>query len=717
MCETMSTEPPPIASLADRLRNVQVGTRQELEPSRHVFRGLPSYVVLDPVTFQAHQFSIQDYQVFVRLDRQRPLGEVFETLVDEGVLARERENDFYHFIVHLNQLGLLNLPVSNAKTLYARFEKRQAARRRNRILGCLFLRVPLCHPDAFLKKTVRAVAPLFTRGAFVLWLIALVLGVTVVVTRWEEFRDPLGTMLAMKNLPILWILLVTLKVGHELGHAYACKHFGGNVPEMGAYFILFTPCAYVDASAAWGFTNRVHRVVVSLAGMYFESIAALIALAVWCMTGPTAIHSAAHYVIILSTVVTIGFNINPLMRYDGYYIFSDLVNVPNLRQLASAQTIATLKRRLFGIRTRPVTESRKGQLGLFVFGVASALYKFSVLLGICAIIAMKIPAIGLGIGVSYIGTTFWKLGVTLVRYVGWSEEVAPVRFRAVLAASLLLAACPLCLLVLPTPGSVQSVGIVGRGNDRIVRSTGTGFLQEPRVQVGDRVELGTVLCDLSNIDITSAIRGKQAEIGRLHGQLLEEARSDRCAAVMTERRLDQAQQERRQLAALEAALTVQSPVTGRITQAEGLEDVGRLVRKGERLAQVSAGPWILNAVATEGALSTSVPQAGDRVEIRLVGHAGPVFHGTVTNLAKAGSRKIDDASLTHLGGGSIAVSEMTMEAKQAFFRITIAIDDPDESVLRHGMTAMATFPGRRTSLGIHLYRRLLQFLNHLRVAG
>jgi biotin carboxyl carrier protein len=293
--------------------------------------------------------------------------------------------------------------------------------------------------------------------------------------------------------------------------------------------------------------------------------------------------------------------------------------------------------------------------------------------------------------------------------------VAPVRRRAILVSALLLASGPLGLLLLPTPGSVQSVGVVGRCNDLIVRATGTGFLHQRFVQVGDQVEGGTVLCALENIDVRSSLRRKQAEINQLRVQLLEQTRTDRWAAAMTEQRLDQAQQEHARLATLQSALAIRSPAAGSITHAEGLEDLGRMVRKGERLAQVSAGPWVLNAVATEGALSTSMPEVGDHVEIRLVGHASPVFHGTVTNLAKAGSRKIDEASLTHLGGGSITVSETTMEAKQPFFRITIAIDATDGSTLRHGMTALATFPGRRISLGIHLYRRVLQFLNRLKL--
>jgi putative peptide zinc metalloprotease protein len=713
----MSSVAPPPHDLADRLRDVQVGTRAELEATRQIFRDESAYVILDPVTFQAHRLSVQNYQIFVRLDGQRPLGEVFNRLVDEKVLTRDRECDFYQFIVQLNQLGLLSLPISNAKTLYARFERRRAARRRGRIMGALFLRVPLLQPDAFLTRTVRFVAPLFTRAALLLWLIAMAAGVLVVTLRWNEFRDPLGTMLAVRNLPLLWTLLVALKLAHEFGHAYACKHFGGRVPEMGAYFILFTPCAYVDASATWGFPNRAHRIIVSLAGMYVESIIALGALLVWCLTGPTAIHATAQYVVILSTVVTVGFNINPLMRYDGYYIFSDLVNVPNLRQLATRQTLVTLKRFVLGVRTEPVVASRRGQWSLCAFGVASVLYKTTVLVGICMLVAFKVPVIGIGLGIAYVATAMWGIAGRLVRYVAWSDEVAPVRRRAIVVTVLLLAVGPLGLLLLPTPGSVQLAGVVGRRDDQVIRAEGTGFLQSSSVEVGSHVGPGTAVCRLENIDITAALRAKEAEVTQLCVQLLDEAHADPLAAAATWHRLERVRLERGRLAAMQSALTVVAPANGQIAETTGLEDVGRFVHQGEPLARLSAGPWVLHCVATENALSTSVPAPGDHVEIRLLGHAGPVYHGTVTRVARAGSRHIDHASLTHLGGGSIPVAQGTHDARQPYFHITIAFDRPDSSILRDGMTALAAVPGRRTRLATHLHRRALQLLDRLRVAG
>jgi len=705
------------SNFADRLRTVQVGRREELEASRHIFRGRPCYVLHDPITFHAHKLSVDDYQIFVQLDGKRPLKDIFAQLVERKMLAPQREEDFYRFVVHLNQLGLLNLPVTDGKSLYARFERKQQARRHGRLIGILFLRVPLWHPDAFLARTVRYVAPLFSRIALAVWLVCVLMGIYVIGSRWEEFRSPLGTMLALNNLPLLWVLLVGLKLVHEMGHAYACKQFGGRVPEMGAFFILFTPCAYVDASTAWNFPNRLHRIVVSLAGMYFESILALVALVVWCLTGRSTLHAAAQYAMVLSTVVTIGFNINPLMRYDGYYILSDLVNVPNLRQLATGELVGALKRRLLGVPVASQARSTLERIGLIFFGVAATVYKTLVLTGICAVIAWKIPVVGLAAGVVYVGTVLSKSGLRLLRYVTLSDEVAPVRRRAVLVTVLLVVGAPLTLLLLPAPGAVEAVGTVARRDDRVVRAAETGFLEKPLLGEGDQVGAGQVIASLDNIDLSSTLRRQRAKIKQLRVQLYADAATDRRSAAVIQQRLDQARRVEREIQRHVQSLDIASPIAGRITNATSLAEVGQLIRKGQLVATISAGPWVFRAVATADALSHGVPAVGERVDIRLAGDAAHLFGGTVLRVARAGSRKIDCRALTHLGGGWIAVAKETMEAEEPFFQITMGIDPTEADLLRPGMTGIVRFKRPHPSLAMHLFRRTLHFLDRLRLAG
>jgi putative peptide zinc metalloprotease protein len=323
------------SDLGAKLGDVRASVRPNLDLSRHVFSGKPTYVVRDPITAQTHRFSAQDYQLFISVDQTRTLKESVELLIKQKRITPEQTDDFYRFVVHLHQMGLLTLPLSDGSTLYNRYKQRVDAQKKGKFMKLLFMKVPLAKPDKWLGTTKHIVAPLFTMTAFWIWLACAITCSMVLLVNWREFVNPLGTMLTLSNVPILWILLVGLKTFHELGHAYACKRFGGTVPEMGAMIMMGTPCAYVDASSSWSFPNRWHRMTVALAGMYFESMLAMVAVVVWLCTDTGQLHSAAQYAIVLSTVVTIGFNANPLMRYDGYFILCDLVNIPNLHRDAN----------------------------------------------------------------------------------------------------------------------------------------------------------------------------------------------------------------------------------------------------------------------------------------------------------------------------------------------------------------------------------------------
>lgn len=156
--------------LVTKLRSVHVNLRADLEVSRHNFRGEPSYIVRDPMTFHSQRFTLADYEIFVCIDATRCLAEIFEELVSGGKLGADDEERFYRFVMSLHGLGFLHLPISDSKLLYRRHLTRQQARRREKLLGFLFLRIPLWNPDRFLDRTMHLVRPLFSPLFFVFWL-------------------------------------------------------------------------------------------------------------------------------------------------------------------------------------------------------------------------------------------------------------------------------------------------------------------------------------------------------------------------------------------------------------------------------------------------------------------------------------------------------------------------------------------------------------------
>jgi putative peptide zinc metalloprotease protein len=702
------------ASLASRLGSVYAGLRTDLEVSRHTFRGEASYVVRNPTTFQSHHFSTDDYRVLVSLSDEKPLAQVFAELVESNGLGRDQEEDFYGFILSLHQFGLLDLPVSNGKDLYARFRKRKAMQRRSQFTGFLFLRVPLVNPNALLERTAAFVAPLFSRAAFVIWLLMLAASGAILFQRWNEFVGPLQSILVAQNLVGLWVLLIALKVIHEFGHAYACKRFGGNVPEMGAFLICFTPCAYVDASAAWGFNKRYQRIVVSLAGIYVESIVACIALLIWHVTGPSEVNSYAHQVVTLASVVTIGFNINPLMKFDGYFVLSDLVEIPNLRDEASEQLNRVLKRVFLGIRSKPLSHPFSVRCLLTVYGLAAACWKVALTLGICAAISFKIHFWGILLAGVFGAGVLWNAVSRLCRYLWSSPETDAVRWRAAMVSGFAFLGAPICLTTLPITTPTEIPGVVLSQDEAVVCARSAGFVTDVHTGPGETLRAGDVLCSLDNPELRHEAERLSAELRLLNLKADSEFAERPIASTLP--RIEAAHLDKKLAFTRQriADLQVRSPTDGTLVRFESIEQLGSFVKKGQPVATIASNTWNVRAYARDEALSDWTPEPGQRLQVRLSGDLSEQVEGVVTAASLRGVCEVRDVSLTQLGGGDIPVAEETLATDDPYFEITIRLSVDDQQFIKDGMTAIVSCPAESRPLGTYLHRLVIRFLNRLR---
>ncbi len=699
-------------SLAARLAQARVRLRPDLEVTRHLFRGEPQYVLSDPITFQNHRVSSQDYEILVRLDPGRTLGELFDELVTLGKLSHDDAEAYYAFVFSLHRLGFLSLPVSDESALYRRYSARRAAAQRRWPLKLVALRVPLVNPDRFLARTLPSIAWMFSRAFFALWL-GLVAGAGWVAwERLDELTAPLASALAAANLPWIWVLLVALKAWHELGHAYACKHFGGRVPEIGAYFILLTPCAYVDASAAWTFPRFWQRQVVNLAGMYFESIAAALAVFVWALTEPGLVNSLAHQTIFLASVVTIAFNLNPLMKFDGYYVLSDLLQIPNLASRASAWWGA-LGKRVLGLPS-PMNEPAALQVTFALYGFGAALFQLALAITLSALIASQLFIVGMAAGAAYLIHSLGGFAWRTARYLVLSPETRPVRGRAIGAAAALGLGIPAALAMLPWRQSLHVAAVVRAADSQVVRAASAGTLIAVHAEPGERVDGGALLVSLGDEELddvcaAAAARVELAEIRRF--ALLAESPAH---AAEESERLAAAQHALREALADRAALRVASPSAGRVLSAVGLRDVGRWLAEGAELARIGGEGWEVTFVLTEADFRAANPAAGAAMEFRATDDPGRTLRGAVTRIRPAGSRAIREPALTIPGGGEIAVDAISAEAAAHYFEVTAVLDAPEPARLRDGSTGRVRLAVAGESLGMAAYRRVLRFLDQLR---
>ncbi len=699
-------------SLADRLAHVRVDTRDDLEVTRHVFRGRVSYVVTDPVNFRSHSLGVGDYQLFAAIRRDEPLGSTLDWLTASGVISPDGAEDFYAFVLELHSAGFLSLPVSNADVLYERHLRKRALARRRVLSAPLFFRIPVWNPDRFLESTVGLVRPLFSRAFMLAWAVLGLLALVVVAARWREVVEAAAGLLRLESLAVTWVVLVLLKLFHELGHGYACRLRGGAVPEMGVFMILLTPCAYVDASAAWGFSRLRDRQLVNLGGMYFESLVAIPAVLVWAAVDPGPLRDVLFLIAMTASVTTIGFNLNPLMKFDGYHVLADASGMPNL-QSRSFEAVGTVaRRRLLGLEVPPVP--RPDRAILLAYGVAAIAYRVVLILAIATLLAVRFGTVGLLAASVYVAANVLGRLRRLVRYLVADEETRPVRGRAVAAAALAVLGIPAAMLAIPVPSVVRADGVVQPERREVVHAPVSGTLDGVLVRPGDAVEPETPVVRLADPSLDAVIAAAEArlEAARIRRRLAE-AEPERPAAIEQARRMvvhaARVREERRDD---RERLAVTVPSAGRLLSGPEPRERGRWVEAGEPIAVVGGGPAVVRMLLTEADLVDASPAPGQPVEIRLPGETGPPRLGRIRSVAPAGSRDVDLAALTAVGGGGIATDAEGTAFDQPFFTVTIALDEPPPAG-RDGSRAAVRMPGEPATVARQLYRRFRAFVDRL----
>lgn len=647
--------------------------RSDLQISRQLTKGSPAYVIYDPVSFQSHRLSLNDYRVAACLDESRSLDQAFQLCVAEGYLVASDEADFFQFVKRLESLGLLTSSNHDSKALFNRFKQKTAETNKARWLGFLFLTIPLSNPDKFLDRTVNRFRFLFSQTALVVWFVLGCFAISLIVNKWSAFIEPLNGLLAIKNLLFMSFAFVALKVWHELGHGYACKHFGGRIPEMGCKLMAGIPLAYVDASSAWSFPNRNHRFAVMLGGMYFESLVAIPAAFIWAFTPDSLIGACAYQLIFMAGVATVFFNANPLMKYDGYFILSDWLSIPNLRSRASRETMSLLKRFTLGLNIDSRVADSKERLILISYGVLSTSYTVMLMVSIPIMLATRFQVLGLLVGAFQLAASFYTIPRKLHKYLLHSPETEPVRNRARKLAYGLAVGVPLVLLCFPVPTGLLIDGVVSADQFTVLRATTPGIITSVNCEPRTAVVANQPLLTVHNLD---------SEVASRTGAIAAEAAKRNAHFVS---RLDVAEGAKLQATAIELAttaataqsaaaeLTVRAPHSGRLAFIVPKRAAGTYVFTGDPVAKLISGQTIVRAWLDESQLQSANLHVGSKVNVRTADRAASNYRGTILSVAPASASEFEDLALTTSGEGNILIHPVTGETTKSLFQLRISV--------------------------------------------
>jgi putative peptide zinc metalloprotease protein len=520
-------------------RPLQLRMRQDLRAERQTYLGREYWVVKDPIALKYYRFEEEEYALLEMLDGKSSLEDIREQFEHRFAPQKITLQELHQLVGMLHRSALV---VSDAEgqgpQLLKRHDEQTRRKRLSSITNILCIRFKGFDPDRLLNWLDRRIGWLFSPVCFFCCLLLAIGALLLVTAQFDVFRAKLPSFhefFASKNWFWLALVLAVTKVLHEFGHGLSCKRFGGECHEMGLMLLVLTPCLYCNVSDSWMLPSKWRRAAIGAAGMYVEIVLASIATFLWWFTQPGLLNYLCLNVMFVCSVSTLLFNANPLLRYDGYYILSDLVEIPNLRQKSN-----TILQRKLALWTLGLPEPpdpflpQQRQLLFALYTIAAAIYRWVILAAILLFLYRVFEPYGLQVigqliaAVAISGLVIqplWKLGKFF--YVpGRIDRVKKPRMVASLAV---VTVGLLGVFLLPIPHYVRcGIYLEPRGASTVYVES-PGELQQIHFQPGDRVQAGQAIMTFDNIDLTLAMirltgerRGLETKLASLRQRAFED---------------------------------------------------------------------------------------------------------------------------------------------------------------------------------------------------
>jgi len=654
-------------------------TRPRLSPhaqvTRQAFGAQNVFIVEDPAAGNYYRMSEAAAFFVGLLNGQRSVQEAWDAsnvqLGDDAPTQRE----CVEILAKLQRFGLLmgEQPLAADMVRHRRAESAKA--RFQRQTGRLFsITVPLVNPERALERIAPLLRVVFSRWGMLVWSAMMVVGLWALVPRWRELTGSLNGVLAPANLVWLSVMFLVLRAWHELGHAMACKAMGGRCTSIGVLLIMIVlPLPYCDASSAWRFPEVWRRVVVSAGGMLVEMFAAAIAALLWAYSEPGLVKTLSYNAMLISGVATLVFNANPLLRYDGYYILSDVTGTPNLAQRSRELWVFLLEKVGFGLsNARPPVLRGSGEAWFMaVYAALSFPYRIFITVSLLLFLTPKYLTLGAVMAAS--ACAAWLVWPMLksIAYLASEPKLMGRRGRAIGVSVGVLGLLAIVFGVVPFPAAGFGSGTVETVDRGVVRPKEDGFVRRVLVGVGQRVKAGEPLLELSNVDLEVEMKTARAKVGQAEAELDEAALKSATEIEVARRSLDKAQAEAARQTNRTAQMIVRSPVDGVVCASTGsaldlrqLE--GRFVSRGMQLAEVrSLDRLVVRALVSDldqayvfRGRDPAAETPGDEVEgvratVRVNGLVSATIPARIVRVGPAGTRRLPSGALSTSAGGDI----------------------------------------------------------------
>ena len=699
-----------------RIARQRLSLKASVKVRRQLYRGERWYVLIDPFSNQFFRLAPPAYNFVGRLSMRRTVEEVWRESIQRDPDGAPGQQAVIRLLAQLYHANLLHyaLAADSAK-LFERYTEQKQRIARSTIMNIMFFRVPLFNPDAMLKRIMPLIRLLVSPVGLLIWVSGVILGAKIGIEHFSELGQQSQGILSTSNIPLLYLSLVIIKTLHEFGHAFAVRRFGGEVNTMGVMFLIFNPLPYMDASSSWAFRSKWRRMFVGAAGMMSEVFVAAIALFIWSRTGPGTIHSLTYNLVFIASVSTVLFNINPLLRFDGYYILSDLLDIPNLHAQATAQIKHLAERYAFGCkRSHSPTTGRTEALLLTVFGLLSGVYKIVVFATILLFVADRFLLVG--IIMAGVCAVSWVITPVVrgVKYLASSPQLERTRLRATIvcvgAAVLFLSA----FYFVPFPSNFKSPGVIEAVKHNVVVNQIDGNLRSILAPSGSPVLQNEPLMILDNRELELQIAETEATIKEISARRMKALVMSRADIESIDSLLTSIVQRHERQIREKEELTVRADMAG-VWVAPRLDElIGGWLRRGTPVGQlIDESEFLFVSVISQKNVSYVFSANTLQAEVRVSGQSDTTLNVDGYLIIPAESTSLPSAALGLAAGGEMAIDMQDssgMIAAEPFYELRLQISDTSNTTIYQGLSGIVRFELPPEPLIRQWWRKLRQLL-------
>lgn len=708
MNEHDQPSPSPRGLPTEELSGLRLLLRDDLTFTLQQFAGETCYVIEDPVHSAYYRIGCSEYTFLSLLNGRNTVNEaIAKSAVALGANALS-EQEVSTVCRWLTDNHLAGTQQSRHSQRFTEIQTKAEAGRWKKLLNPLTFSLNLGNPSSLLHRLLPLLGWLYSRFGWVVWICILCLGGIRLLIDWRSVAHDSVPVVAPENWLWLGLVWLGLKLIHEVSHGLCCLSHGGSVRVCGINTVMFFPMPFVDTSSSWRLPSKWQRMHVAFAGIYAELLIAALAAFVRSYSTQEVLRMLCLQVMLTGGVLTLLFNMNPLSRFDGYYMLTDWLEIPNLAQVARRSILQFMKRVLFGVRFVKSEDSFRRTAFLATYGSLAAIWRLLVTASM--IFAAEKLFHGAGLPLALLAATLWIVvpllqGLSYLIFGNLAER--PSRLRCITIASLLLCVMYFGGRSVLWPEELVLPAVVDYVPAETVRCAVSGFVTNVDVTPGQNVKAGDVLLTLSNPEVDFEIANLEVQIARSQlrrqhfqttGDIASRQTEDATLASMQTKLAEKRQSQR--------DLIVRAPSAG-IVIAEDLSNLpGQFMSSGDSICLIgNASEKNVRIVVSQENVEPILDHVGQIISVRFRGAAGESVSGILREVEPRASTQLVHPALAAAVGGPLAVRATqtgesnqrgTWELTQPSFVGTVEISDDTRS--RCGAGQLAT-------VHVHVARR------------